>query len=344
MKQGVILICGLFVFATGCVSIKIPVEVLRPAPVTMSRVVKRIGVCDRTFLNRASAALIFENGEPSSRFSGLTRLAPNTAAQAVQVELSAFRRFEVSVFESSEQSVQGGTLSGPDVATLTSWGKDSLFDAVISLEMFKVEIFSSGGVFPSLVYDAFGNSFTVPRFQDYRNVRIRIFWKIYRTSDGAVLYAKEDEHTLYFAANGYSSDGIYRSLPDRRGSVENAAQVMGIRFAQNFIPYWQSGTRRVYPGQSDAWLEALDSARVGNWASAAEQWEKLARKAPIRPLHRQAVYNLAVANEVLGRFEEAEKWANLGRRKFKGREFDGALLYIDRRRVESRELDEQLPE
>jgi hypothetical protein len=343
MKKGLFLFFWIILGFAGCVSVKIPVEVLRPAPATLPRAVKRIGVCDRSFLSRGNAAGIFENNEPSSRFADLNRLAPNTAAQAVQVELSAFRRFEVSVFESSEQPGPGGTYSAPDAAELNRWGKDSLFDAVVSLESFQVDIFSSGGVFPAQVYDRFGNAFTVPRFQDYRNVRIRILWKIYRTSDGGVLYTGEDENTFYFAANGYSPDAIYRSLPERRGSVENAAQVMGIRFAQNFIPYWQSGTRRIYPGQSDAWLEAVDSARVGNWESAVEQWEKLARKASIRPMHRQAVYNLTVANEVLGRFEEAEKWANLGRRKFKGREFDGALLYIDRRRVESRDLDEQLP-
>jgi hypothetical protein len=343
MKKGVFLFGWMILGFVGCVSVKIPVEVLRPAPATLPRMVKRVGVCDRSFLSRANTAVIFENGEPSSRFAALARLAPNSGAQAVEVELSAFRRFDVSVFESSEQPGSGSAFSVPDAATLTVWNKDSLFDAVVSLESFQVNISSSGGVFPTVVYDRFGNAFTVPRFQDYRNVSIRILWKIYRTSDGDVLYTKEDEHTLYFAANGYSSDAIYRSLPSRLGSVENAAQVMGIRFAQNFIPFWQSGTRRIYPGQSDAWLEALDSARVGNWDSAADQWEKLARKASIGPLHRQAVYNLTVANEVLGRFEEAEKWANLGRRKFKGREFDGALLYIDRRRVESRELDEQLP-
>lgn len=344
MKKGLFLLGWIIVGLAGCVTVKIPVDVLRPAPTTLPRAVKRIGVCDRTFLSRGNASVIFENGESSVRFADLSRLAPNTAAQAVQVELSSFRRFGVSVFESSEQPNAGGGVFAPDEATLRVWSKDSLFDAVVSLESFQVDISSSGGVFPAVVYDTFGNAFTVPRFQDYRNVRIRILWKIYRTSDGALLHTKEDEHTLYFAANGYSPDAIYRSLPDRRGSVENAAQVMGIRFARNFIPYWQSGTRRIYPGQSDAWLEALDSARVGNWDSAAEQWEKLARKGTIRPIHRQAVYNLTVANEVLGRFEEAEKWANLGRRKFKGREFDGALLYIDRRRVESRELDDQLPE
>ncbi len=344
MKNGFFALLGLTVFFSGCVSIKIPVEVLRPAPLTLPREVKHVAVCDRSFLNSAQGARIFENGVPSARFQDLARLAPNTAAQAVQVELSGFRRFKTSVFQSSEKASATGGIPAPDSETLRIWNKDSLYDAVIAIENFRVEIFTGTQAVPMVVYDIYGYPFTVPRFQDFRNVRINVFWKIYRTSDGSVLHQRQDEHTLFFAANGFSSDEIYRNLPQRRGSVENAAQVMGIRFAQNLVPFWQSGTRRIYPGQSDAWLEAADSARVGNWASAAGQWEKLAKKASIRSFQRQAVYNLAVANEVLGRFDEAEKWANLGRRKYKNREFDGAILYIDRRRVESRELDVQLNE
>jgi hypothetical protein len=332
-------------FAGGCTTKQIPVQVLRPGEITLPRSIAKVGITHRAGLRGTGPLQIFENGNPAFRFRDLRIVAPQSAVEAFYVEFSSFSRFEARVFTTSEKvDSQAVNIPLPNPETLKTWEKDSLWDAVISLDDFKAEMFSNGGIYPSPYYDTQGKLYTLPRFQEGRRIRFTGFWRVYDTRTGSVLLEKTTETDLFFTSNGFNANDIYRMLPERRGSVENTAQVNGISLARQFIPYWQTATRRIYLGQADPWLEAADSAEVGNWISALEQWERIEKKTVFRPFRRQVVYNLSVANEVLGRFEEAEKWAKYGQKKFKNREFDGSLLYIDRRRIENRELDEQLNE
>ena len=137
-------------------------------------------------------------------------------------------------------------------------------------------------------------------------------------------------------------------MPDqgeRLGSVENASQVAGMKYAQTMVPYWQTTERMIYIGQTNAWLDAADSAEVGNWQSAADQWKVLEKKPALPVINRQAVFNLFTAYEVLGDFDEAEYWAKYGQRKYKhDKDFDAAVMFLDKRRIENTLLDEQLNE
>lgn len=330
---------------SACTSKRIVVQVLKPAELTLPRTINRIGVTDRSFLGAGASTFCFENGAPSSRFNDLILAGPPKVIDGFLVELSSFTRFETIPLATDEKAPEKPAET-PVLSDerMKKWATDSLLDALVSLEGYKVELISAGNIYPSAYTDAFGNVFIVPRFQDSRTIRITAHWRVYDLKRQAVILDKKVSTELFFASNGYNSDDAYRNLPEKRGNVENASQVAGIKFARSFIPVWERGVRKIYLGQLDPWLVAADSAEVGNWESAAEQWTKLEKKAVLGIFRRQAVYNLVVANEVTGNFEEAERWAKIGQKRYKTREFDGAILYIDRRRIENQALDEQLNE
>lgn len=340
---------GLFVCVAGlllasCSTKRLAVQVLKPAETTLPRTVQRIGVVDRSFLS-GGAHTVYENGYISTRFGDVPRIGGQKTVEGFFVEMGAFNRFNTRLLTTSEKrdSLLKTVPKAAD-ALLQKWATDSSLDALVSLEGYEVRINTDANVYTSIYYDAFGVPYTVPRFQGRRSIKVVTFWRIYNLKNNAVLTERTLETELVFSSNGYSPDDSYRNLPERIGSVENTSQVAGIKYAKTLIPYWQSTERMVYVGQTNAWLDAADSADVGNWESAAEQWRKLMDKSPFPIVKRQAVFNLFTAYEVMGNFDEAERWAKLGQRKYKHRDFDAGLLFLDKRRIENSQLDEQLNE
>lgn len=329
----------------ACTTKKIAIQVLKPAEVTLPRSVVRVGIVDRTFLAWAAESPIYENRYASKRFNALKSIVPQKITEGFLVELSGFKRF-VSVPMMSKEPVDSLSKTVPKASAevLSGFAKDSSLDALVSLEDFRVMITTDNNIYQETYYDAFGNAYIMPRFQGRRIIKVIAFWRIYNLKNNAVLHEKTIETELAFSSNGYNPDISYRNLPEQRGTVENTAQVAGIDFAKTLIPYWQGTERMIYLGQSNAWLDAADSAEVGNWASAAAQWKLLSKKSPFPIIQRQAIFNLFTAYEVLGDLDESERWAKLGQKKYRHRDFDAAVLFLDKRRIENQQLDEQLNE
>lgn len=331
--------------ALGCTTKRLDVQVLRPAELTLPRDVIRIGVTDRTYTAWDSPSPVYENGMPSTRFKDLRRIGPNKTIEGCIVQLSGFNRF-VTVPVSSPEKVDSTakTVGKASQEVLDQLEKDSSLDALISLEDYRVSIMADGNIYATEFFDGFGNAYTVPRFQNRRTIKVNTLWRIYNLKTNSIIAEKTIETELTFSSNGYNPDYYYRNLPEQKGSVENTSQVAGIDFARTLEPFWQRSERMIYLGQSNAWLDAADSAEVGNWQSAAEQWKRLAQRPALPVIKRQAIFNLFTAYEVLGNFDEAEYWAKLGQRKYKHRDFDAAIIFLDKRRIENQSLDEQLNE
>lgn len=344
MRKGMLVLATGLLLSGACTTKRLAVQVLRPAETTLPRSIKTIGVVDRSFLAGA-APTTYENGYITTRFKDIPRIGGQKTVEGFFVEMGGFNRFNTRLITTSEKrdSSLQTVPKAPD-NLLQTWAADSALDALVSLEGYQVHITTDGNVFTSIYYDAFGVPYTVPRFQGRRSIKIIAFWRIYDLRNKTVLKEGPQETELVFSSSGYSPDDSYRNLPEKIGSVENTSQVAGIKYAKTLIPYWQNAQRMIYVGQTSAWLDAADSAEVGNWESAAEQWKTLMDKSPFSAVKRQAVFNLFTAYEVLGNFDEAERWAKLGQRKYKNRDFDAGLLFLDKRRIENSQLNEQLNE
>lgn len=342
-RELLVLAMGLLLLG-ACTTKRLSVQVLKPAETSLPRDVKRIGVVDRSFLAGAAPA-VYENGYLNKRFPDVPRIGGQKTVEGFLVELGGFNRFKTILLQTTEKrdSVLQ-TVPKVSDALLQQWAADSALDALVSLESYQVRMNTDGNVFSSIYYDAAGVPYTVPRIQGRRSIKVIAFWRIYNLRNHTIANERTLETELVFSSNGYSPDEAYRNLPERIGSVENTSQVAGIKYAKTLIPYWQNTERMIYVGQTNAWLDAADSADVGAWESAAEQWKKLMDKSPFPIIKRQAVFNLFTAYEVLGNFDEAERWAKLGQRKYKSRDFDAGLLFLDKRRIENSQLDEQLNE
>lgn len=318
---------------------------LRPAEITLPESALRVGVVDRTQLAWAAPVSVFENGSPTARFKDIRSIGPKKTIEGFIVELGGFKRF-VTVPVSTPEKVDSLATQVPKMSheVLDGLEVDSSLDILVSLEGYSAEISTDGNIYTSVYYDGFGNPFAVPRFQNRRTIKVLALWRVYDMKNNTILEERNVETELTFSSNGYNPDESYRNLPEQIGSVENTSQVAGIDYAKKLIPFWANTERMIYLGQTNAWLDAADSAEVGNWASAAEQWTVLSKKAALPIIQRQAVFNLFTAYEVLGNFDEAEYWAKQGQKKYKNRDFDAAIIFLDKRRIENEQLDRQLKE
>lgn len=331
--------------ALGCVTKKIPIQVLKPADVTLPRSAVRVGVMDRTYIAWAAPSPVYQDGQRINRFKDLRRIGPQKTVEGFIVELSGFKRF-VTVPVMSPEPVDSQETLVPKApqAVLDKLAKDSALDVLVCLENYKVDISTDNGIYSTIYYDQFGNEVVVPRFQGRRTITVTVFWRIYDLKKNVIINERILDTELVFSSTGYNPDEIYRNLPEQKGSVENTSQVAGIDYAKTLEPYWKDSERMIYVGQSNAWLDAADSAEVGNWSAAAEKWKILLRKSPFPVIQRQAVFNLFTAYEVMGNFDESEYWAQYGKKKYKDRDFDAAVLFLDKRRIENEQIDEQLNE
>lgn len=346
MKKAGLLFFVVFLSAwVGCTTKRLAVQVLKSAEITLPRDVVRVGVANRTNLAWLSDPPVYEKGIKTSRFRDLKQVGPKKVVEGFIVELGGFNRFVTVPVNTPEVVDSNATqIFSAKTDVLETIKKDYNVDVLVSLEDYKVDLLTEGNIYSNAYYDGFGNTIIVPRFQGRRTIKVTAFWRVYNMKNFTVSFERSVETVLAFASNGYNSDESYRRLPEQNGSVENTSQIAGIDFAKMYVPYWQDTERMIYVGQSNKWLDAADSAEVGNWASAAEQWKLLSKKAGLPIIQKQAIFNLYTAYEVLGNFDEAEYWAKLGKRKFSDKDFSAALFFLDKRRVENLRLDEQLNE
>lgn len=140
--------------------------------------------------------------------------------------------------------------------------------------------------------------------------RYEMLWSIhYPNKVGAIAVQFKD--SLFWEANSYNRNRMLESLPDRQDALIDGALLVGQNSAKRFVPYWEKTDRYFFDSNNKLMKQGMDSVYVRNWQSALDSWKQAFNSTSNVKLRAEAANNMAIANEILGEYDEALKYAKL---------------------------------
>ena len=108
---------------------------------------------------------------------------------------------------------------------------------------------------------------------------------------------------------------LFKTIPEY--VLEELSRILGNQAAQRFIPAWKTKERALFSGHGARIKEAVGYAANRQWANAEKIWiVELEKKT--KPVDRAKIsFNIAVANEMQDRIEQALIWAQKAREHLK---------------------------
>ncbi|MBT7826082.1 MAG: hypothetical protein HN600_05765 [Bacteroidetes bacterium] len=98
-------------------------------------------------------------------------------------------------------------------------------------------------------------------------------------------------------------------LADSLDYIASVAYNDAYAYAQQIIPSWHKGIRKLYFTGSENMRKAFKYASTNKWPDAIDIWDAIYRGNKNDQIAAKAAYNLAVANEVNGELWKARLWA-----------------------------------
>jgi hypothetical protein len=140
-------------------------------------------------------------------------------------------------------------------------------------------------------------------------IRVTVGWRMYRASDGAIVDQFRMIETINFNQEGRSRQEAESRLPNRDAMTRDIGRIVGDKYATRISPaiFW---VNRDYFGKAKGAPEMKDakkSAIINDWTNAAKIWSIVSEN-PNPKTASKAMYNMAVASEVLGDLNNAIMW------------------------------------
>lgn len=156
---------------------------------------------------------------------------------------------------------------------------------------------------------------------------VATFWRLYDPSTQKII--DEYQFTYY---RTFAGQGMLSALPPP-GALQEAAYAAGQDYIQRFLPGYYYITRTMYKrgkgAEKQSFKKAFRHSSVADWNGAMQIWQELTNSNRRKNAGR-ACLNMAVACEVMGRYDEAFQWAQksyVDYRNQLGRDYANQLKY-----------------
>ncbi len=134
-------------------------------------------------------------------------------------------------------------------------------------------------------------------------------FRIYDPSNETILDEHIYRHRETWESTADNEASAASGLPPADQAVQDLIHLAGMEYAKRIAPVPLPVTRKYYAGTGDSALaKGAEQAEAGQWLQAAQIWEAGISGASKNEAG-QLAYNVAVANEKLGRTEQAAQWA-----------------------------------
>lgn len=142
------------------------------------------------------------------------------------------------------------------------------------------------------------------------------YWRVYNVVSQKIELGQLLTDTLIWEKNDWTEVTPGNQLPGVFEACAYAGADAGERFAQLIAPQWQKDSRTIYvPSANKDMNRAYQLAIQGNWLDAAALWQKLSSSND-KKLAAQAAFNMALANEMLSKFDISIKWLEFAESKY----------------------------
>lgn len=230
----------------------------------------------------------------------LDSLAAEEAANAVKENLSNSPWFENSMLPIRRYFRHDNTKY---IKPLT-WGEVSSVSAndssnlIISLEYMKVDEFVDS-------YKTLQDG--VDYFYGSLSASIYCYWRIYDIDRNKIPFGELYRDTLVWESRDWIPVKVGNQLPGHFAASAYIGGDCGDKMAKKIAPIWLNDKRLLFHIGSKEMETAALFAINGQWLEAASEWQKVLTMKN-RKLCAKAAFNLALANEMLGKFDLVLEW------------------------------------
>jgi len=188
----------------------------------------------------------------------------------------------------------------------------------------------------SMHEESYNDHNTYPaEYYKYRQFSIHAYWSVY----DLIMRTRLDQHhyadTMFWEAIAYSEVEAKEKLQSVERSIRETSYFTATDYANRIFPGWNREIRYYFVKGNKDFERAADLVKKGEWDQASEIWKPYVNHID-KEIASRAAYNLALANELDGRFIKAIGWAERSNQiKWKSR----TTRYINRLKERQEQLE-----
>ena len=326
-----ILLSAAVVILSACSSTKnVTITTTRPAEITFPSSVQNLVIIDRTEYDESTLSII--EGIITGELPEEDQYGTQELIDGIFDQMKYSSRFEMTV---AEERIKGNSVTNvlPDPL---SWRRiDAIckkYDAqsVIAVELYDTDFIIADGVKKvkeKKKIDGKEREVEVNRYTAEGVADVTIGIRIYEQKSKKIIDQEIINRSSTWKAEGSTIQDALNSLIAKNKATGYISRNIGRNYAYKIAPMPVKLTRS-FETESDETPELAVGARhaeVGNWKEAAEVWKRGISNAPPEDAG-YLTYNIAIAYEVLGDFDNALKWAE---RSYVEYQNDDALRYVN---------------
>jgi hypothetical protein len=294
------------ILATAC-GPKVQMQMIRAADVSVPSTVQKVAVIDRSGASNIGQGILgVLEGALSGEAIGADTEGRRETVRGLREMLATSSRYEVAqpAGIDREQSLFDRELSWRGATKIC---RDAGCDAIVALEAFDSDTsddFRSRQVERT---DSNGRKYNATEWTVDRRTRVLTAWRIYQPEGQRILDDLRDRtDTHSWTGRGDSRAEAMRNLPSQFDAVRLSAYRAGAAYGRRISPTPLLVYRSFYPrgGKSDALKLGKNYMRARDYEGAIRVYEGLTDH-PESKIRGRAQFNLAVAEEAMGRFERS---------------------------------------
>ena len=311
MKKLSYLVLISLVTLCSCKTNLVYINVVNPAPVTVSNTTKNVGIVNRTTPSPDNKALNAIHQNVNGQTLKLIQESSAEAIRGLNDELTQNKRFDIikPIADVQLTTPVAGTFPSPlswtEVETIC---KDHGVDVLFVMEIFDSELKVVPINTPTKIENITDVLNTVTQAQVNIVTTIKTGWRIYDPKNKYIIDEYPLYNTLTVVANAAAIVNTTEAMLGRKEAIKIEANRLGHEYANRIIPYWIKVTRDYYVKGNYDFKIATRKARTGNWDGAGELWLKQTESSK-RKIAGRACYNMAILGEINGDLDSAIKWA-----------------------------------
>ncbi|MCX6297074.1 MAG: DUF6340 family protein [Bacteroidetes bacterium] len=264
----------------------------------------------------------------TGEIAGSDKLASDECIKAVFDGLNGYKGITI-VFPATSRLIGTGTRATPDPL---DWSRvkqicdSTKADALLVLEMFdsNSDLLLSGVT--NQINNVLSGTIDAPKPPSQIRMNVSSYWRMYDPLNQKIIDQFQTSNYLTF-----NSTGILNIPPPE--ALPQTAYAAGGQYVNRFIPGYYYVKREMFKRGKGAYKQQFKTgfrkSEVADWEGAILVWNDIADKSSGKNAGR-ACLNLAVGYEVLGKTEEALKWAKKSYEDYGnklGREYANQLKY-----------------
>jgi hypothetical protein len=292
------------ILLSSCLTVQvIPIDQMEPGKINLPEQVRKIAFLSRNFKFNIDTLGQYYNYNsrltkaPEIQNKSVDSIAVTGSFDTLRKILLESGRFdEIAVYPYSTITPHAGENALPLSAEyVRKLCEESKSDAIVSLEMLSY-FYSLNSARPGM---------GMPKRAE---VKINSVWAVYYPGKDASVDRFKYSDVIRWDENREPGHVKKASVPSRTEGIKLACDIAVKNYSKRLAPFWSKSERVLVGLDGATWGEAISLARKYKWEAAAALWQSNTKSKSARARGASAL-DLAVAKEMLGDYNQAEKWS-----------------------------------